>query len=191
MFVTTLFVASIFGWLAYEVRLSRREDSHVDSIYNLDKELGDRSPYVTATCRPDLPDWLMRLIGPASVPKFMWRYRELHMSPNFDGDFSTLSVALPHLLELSRASSLSVDVSSCGPEIPFDEIARLPQVRNLELYSLDYEEEEPWQIRAGDLIKLRHLDLLILPSRSSLSTECAVILEKEMPSCRVEFADEE
>jgi hypothetical protein len=185
MFAATFIIAAILGWLVYEVREASREADQFGALYDLEEELWGEGPNIMWIRRPDLPDWMMRLFGPESVPESMWRCRCLEVEPNSAGDYSTLTEAMPYLTELSRADFLSVCVPVKSPELPFDEIAKLGQVRFLHLYS--YRDDGPWQIKPDDLRKLRHLELIIFPSRSSLSAEGVDILKKEMPSCRVEY----
>jgi len=185
MFGASFIIAAILGWLVYEVRESSREARQFAALYDLEEELWGEGPNVMWTRKPDLPDWMIRLFGPKSVPESMWRCRKLALEPNSAGDYSTLAEAMPYLSELTRADFLSVHVPVESAELPANEIAELGHVRFLELYS--YSWKEGWQIKLDDLRKLRHLELIIFPRRSSLSEEGVEFLNKEMPSCRVKF----
>jgi hypothetical protein len=196
MFAITLIVASIFAWITYQRNESRREFVHIRALDSLEDRLlaeGDsgRSIQCFAYSRPDVPVWAMRLIGPASIPEFLFHCDEVNVYLNSDGNYMGFSEAMPHLLELPRASLLWMEIPPNGAVIPFDDVGRLLQVRKLELATLENDVIESWRITPDDLRKLRHLDLIILPSHFSLSAECAAILKKEMPSCCVEFRDEE
>jgi hypothetical protein len=177
------------GWLAYQRDEASRERPHETALEEAFL-IHEETPTFTTGRTPNAPQWVLRLVGSRWLPDCLWRCAMVHVTCNGEGYDGFGNVAA-HLQQLRRLRVLTFEIPLRPGQIPFDQVARLSQIRCLELeWIVLHDWEIDWQLRPEEIETLPRLDRLILPSRSVLSEGAEQALRERLPDCAVVFADE-
>ncbi len=182
LLLTTLLAVPL-GWFVYQRDEYNREQIHRKVLEEQYEGAFDRYEDLDFT-----PKWLVRLVGRDLLSPYMYRITKVVYDPEFP-DFSiSFASSLPDLLALKWLVTLEIDGLPEGESYPFSSIARLSQLRTLELSQVDY--EYPLDLAAAkELIQVQQITKLIVTFRDGITHEAWQLIRESMPNCKVVYGN--